>query len=61
MDTFYIWIVNRLPKKLVFYCFYRVCVYATSGKYDKTNSAIVFGGVRAITVLNRWRKDFLDK
>ena len=30
------WLVNRLPKTLVYFCFMRVMVHSTTGKYDTT-------------------------
>ncbi len=30
------WLVDRLPKKLVYFCFMKVMVYATTGKYGTT-------------------------
>ncbi len=62
MDVFYRYLANKLPKKLVSFCFYRVCdYYAFSDKYNKTNSATLYTGVRASTVIKKWTKGFLDK
>lgn len=30
------WIVNLLPKKLIYFCFLHVMAYATAGKYSGT-------------------------
>ena len=34
--SFWYWIVNKLPKRLIYFCFLHVMSYATTGKYGNT-------------------------
>ena len=34
--SFWYWLVARLPKKLVYFCFMHVMAYATTGRYGHT-------------------------
>ena len=33
---FWYWLVRKLPKKIIYFCFMHVMAYATSGEYSKT-------------------------
>lgn len=33
---FWFWLAKLLPKKLIYFCFMRVMVYSTTGKYKTT-------------------------
>lgn len=33
---FWYWLVNLLPKKLIYFCFMKVMVHSTTGKYSHT-------------------------
>ena len=33
---FWYWLVDRLPKKLIYFCFLQVMAYATTSKYGET-------------------------
>jgi len=50
-NSFYEWVANRLPKKLVYYATIRLGVNGTTGKYSNTNVP----SVRFMTILKRWR------
>lgn len=52
-DFIYRFIVDIIPKKLVYYATIRLIAHGTSGKYGHTNVS----SVRAMTVLKRWEKD----
>ena len=34
--NFWYWLVKKLPKKLVYFCFMHVMAYSTTGKYGNT-------------------------
>ena len=34
--NFWYWVVSRLPKKMVYFCFMHVMAHATTGKYSST-------------------------
>ena len=51
IDSFYLWLSYRLPKRLAYYATIRLGVNGTTGKYSNTNTT----SVRFMTVLNRWR------
>ncbi len=37
------WLVDRLPKKLIYFCFMKVMVHATTGKYGNTEVPNITG------------------
>ena len=41
--NFWYWVVDRLPKKLVYFCFLRVWHHATHGEYKNVNGKISCG------------------
>ena len=47
-------IVNLLPKKLVYFCFIRVMAYATTGKYNDT----VVPKLSGMDAVKRYGEDF---
>ena len=51
-NTFYKWLADRLPKKLVYFTTIRLLIFATTGEYSNTNTE----SIRAITTLRRWKK-----
>lgn len=49
----WLWLANRVPRKLVYWCFFRVVAHATTGKYETQN-------VPELTVMDaidRWGHD----
>ena len=50
IDSFYLWLSYRLPKRLAYYATIRLGVNGTTGKYSNTNVA----SVRFMTILKRW-------
>ena len=34
--NFWYWLVKKLPKKIIYFCFMHVMAYATTGKYSST-------------------------
>jgi len=34
--SFWYWLVDKLPKKVIYFCFMHVMVYVTTGKYGNT-------------------------
>lgn len=34
--NFYHWLINKLPKKIIYFCFIHVMVHGTTGKYAST-------------------------
>ena len=51
IDSFYLWLSYRLPKRLAYYATIRLGVNGTTGKYSNTNTT----SVRFMTILKRWR------
>lgn len=52
--TFWYWLVDRLPRKLVYFCFMKVMAHATTGKYGYT-VVPELGGMDAV---ERYANDF---
>ena len=50
--SFWYWLVRRLPKKLVYFCFMHVLAYNTSGKYGTT----VISELTAMDAIDRYGK-----
>jgi hypothetical protein len=41
--NFWYWLVDRLPHKLVYFCFMKVMSHATTGKYSSTITTDITG------------------
>jgi len=50
------WIVNRLPVKVVYFCFMRVMVYATTGKY----SGVVVPNLKAMDAIKVFGDEYVE-
>lgn len=50
---FWLWIVKRLPKRVVYFCFLHVMSYATSGKYSGT----IVPELSGMDAIDRYGKD----
>lgn len=52
-DKFFSWFVDRLPKRLVYWCLIKAGSYGTTGKYSNTDtSAVTF-----LEILKRFGED----
>ncbi len=51
--SFWYWVVDRLPKKLVYFCFMKVMVYSTTGKYGNT----IVPELSGMDAISRYGKD----
>ena len=51
------WIVDKLPKKLLYFCFMHIMAYSTTGKYSNT----IVPDLTAMDAVDRFRKDKIDK
>lgn len=52
-DRFWLWLANRLPKKLVMRAYFRVLAHATTGKYGTT----IVPDITAMDAIDRFCKD----
>jgi hypothetical protein len=52
--NFWYWLVARLPRKLVYFCFMHVMAYATTGKYGET----VVPELTSMDAIKRYGDDF---
>lgn len=51
---FWYWLVKKLPKKLLYFCFVHVMAYATMGKYGET----VVPELSGMDAIKRFGDDF---
>lgn len=51
-EFFWLWLANRLPRQLVYWCGIRMIVHATTGKYGNQ----VVPELYAMAILDRWEK-----
>lgn len=51
--NFWYWLVRRLPKRIVYFCFMQVMVHSTTGKYGTT----IVPELTGMGAIDRYGKD----
>ena len=54
---FWYWLVAKLPKKVIYFCFMYVMAYATTGKYGNT----IVPELSGMDAIKRFRNDQFKK
>lgn len=50
---FWYWLVDKLPRKIIYFCFMHVMVYTTTGKYGNT----IVPGLSGMDAIKRYGDD----
>ena len=50
MKKFWLWLANRMPRQLVYWCLIRALAHATTGRWSEQRVC----DVKAKDVVNRW-------
>jgi len=53
--SFWFWLVSKLPKKLIYFCFMHVMVYSTTGKYSYT----IVPELTGMDAIDRYGKEYV--
>lgn len=51
--NFWFWLVRRLPKRLIYFCFMQVMAHSTTGKYKET----IVPELTGMDAINRYGSD----
>jgi len=55
-EMFWMWLSNKMPRKLVYYCAIRIAVHATTGRW----SGVEVPAVTVVDALWRWEGSGMD-
>ena len=53
IEKLYQWIAWKLPKRIAFWCFMRLCAHATQGKYGNDTPT----NMTWETIIKRWKDE----